>query len=156
MQVEWSEAFGGVPVWVCADDLAWVQRPSPPITAWRGHVEVLLGVTLVQCGGHFAGSAVVHGAGGAEGRGVLLVGDTVTVVMDRRHVSFMRSYPNHLPLPAAAVRQVVDALAPYGFDQIYGGWWTRVIDRGGQEAIHRSAERCLSWISGEAWTEESP
>ena len=34
---------------------------------------------------------------GADGRGVLLVGDQPFVVQDRRWVSFMYSYPNLIP-----------------------------------------------------------
>jgi hypothetical protein len=52
---------------------------------------------------HFAGGTVPHWAGGAEGRGALLAGDTIQVVPDRKHVSFMDSYPNYVPLPASAV-----------------------------------------------------
>ena len=46
---------------------------------------------------------MLHWAGGADGRGALLSGDIVQVVPDRRYVSFMYSYPNLIPLPAAAV-----------------------------------------------------
>src|SRR6202035_4547748 len=58
----------------------------------------LPGVTLVQCGGHFPGSAVVHWASGAEGRGVLLSGDTIFVTPGEDRVSFVWSAPNRLPL----------------------------------------------------------
>jgi len=37
--------------------------------------------------------------GGLGGQGLLLVGDSLTVVMDRRYLSFMYSYPNLIPLP---------------------------------------------------------
>jgi hypothetical protein len=98
-------------------------RPDPAIRFWEGRLDLLPGITLVQCGGHFEGSSVLHWSQGAEGRGVLLVGDTIQVVSDRRFVSFMRSYPNLIPLPAALVRQVVEAVTPLDFDRIYGGWW---------------------------------
>ena len=41
--------------------------------------------------------------GGAGGAGALLSGDIVQVIPDRAHVGFMYSYPNLIPLPAAAV-----------------------------------------------------
>src|SRR4029453_14724840 len=47
----------------------WVARPDPSIRPWSGTLEVLPGVTLSQPGGHFPGSAIVHWAAGAEGRG---------------------------------------------------------------------------------------
>jgi hypothetical protein len=50
---------------------------------------------------------VLHWAGGAEGRGALLSGDIILVAPDRMHVSFMYSYPNHIPLPASAIERIV-------------------------------------------------
>jgi hypothetical protein len=147
--VAWSQAFGGAPIHVPEADLGWVQYPDAAVRTWSGTLEVLPGLTLVQCGGHFDGSAVVHWAGGAGGRGALLVGDTMTVVSDVRYVSFMRSYPNHIPLPAAAVRGIVDAVRPYPFDRVYGGWWDRVMPWGGLQAVERSADRYLRWIGAD-------
>jgi glyoxylase-like metal-dependent hydrolase (beta-lactamase superfamily II) len=146
--VEWSQAFGGAPIYIPEHDREWVQRPDPAIVIWNDKRELLPGVTLIQCGGHFAGSAVLHWAEGADGRGALLVGDTITVVPDIRFVSFMRSYPNLIPLPADEVRRIVDRIRPLRFDRIYGGWWDRVTSSGGRGAIERSAERYLRWIGG--------
>ncbi len=149
VQVEWSRAFGGVPVLVPEADQEWVMRPDPAVELWSGTREVLPGVTLVQCGGHFAGSAVVHWRDGAGGRGALLVGDTITVVPTLEHVSFMRSYPNLIPLPPAEIEHIQATLAPYAYDRIYGGWWPRVVAGGGQEAVRYSARRYIAWESGD-------
>jgi hypothetical protein len=146
---EWSQAFAGAPIHVPEADLEWVQHPDDAVRPWSGTLELAPGVTLVQCGGHFDGSAVLHWKGGAGGLGALLVGDTVTVVQDVRYVSFMRSYPNHIPLPASEIRRIVDAVRPYPFDRVYGGWWDRVMPLGGIEAIERSARRYLHWIGAD-------
>jgi hypothetical protein len=143
--VEWSRAFGGAPIHVPEADGEWVQRGDPAVRSWSGTLEILPGLTLVQSGGHFEGSAVLHWAAGATGRGALLVGDTVAVVPDVRHVSFMRSYPNLIPLPPAEVRKIVTSVRAYPFDRIYGGWWDRVIQTGGIAAVERSAVRYLRW-----------
>jgi len=148
--VEWSRAFGGAPIYIPAADRSWVQYDDPAIVTWEGTREVLPGVTLVQCGGHFEGSAVLHWAESAEGRGALLVGDTITVVPDIRFVSFMRSYPNLIPLPAKEIVRIVERVRPYPFDRIYGGWWDRVVPAGGIKAIERSASRYLRWIGADA------
>lgn len=148
VQVEWSRALGGVPVLVPEADRGWVMRPDPAITPWSGTHEVVPGLTLIQCGGHFEGSAVVHWRDGADGRGALLVGDTLTVVPDTRYVSFMRSYPNLIPLPGRDVERIRDVLGPYPYDRIYGGWWDRVTASDGQAAVRRSAERYLTWLRG--------
>src|SRR3954471_364064 len=34
--VEWSWAFGGVPIYLHADDRRWVMRPDPAIEFWKG------------------------------------------------------------------------------------------------------------------------
>jgi hypothetical protein len=63
-----------------------------------------------------------------------------------RAVSFMRSYPNLIPLPAEEIRRIVAAVEPYEFERIYGGWWDRVTPRDGKAAVKRSARRYLKWI----------
>ena len=150
--VEWSRAFGDVPVLLHADDRAWVMRPDSAIRFWEGETADPLpgsGLTLVLCGGHFPGSCVLHWAGGAEGRGALLTGDTITVVADRRWVTFMYSYPNLIPLGAEEVRRIVAAVEPFAFDRIYGGWHGSVVAADAKAAVRRSAQRYLAHIAGE-------
>src|SRR5262249_10570743 len=141
VMVEWSRTFGGAPMYVPQADRVWVQRDDHNVVEWSDMVEVFPGVTLVQTGGHFEGSALTHWAAGAGGKGALLVGDTITVVPDIRSVSFMRSYPNLIPLPAEEIRRIVATVRRYRFDRIYGGWWDRVTPSDGAEAIERSAKR---------------
>jgi glyoxylase-like metal-dependent hydrolase (beta-lactamase superfamily II) len=146
--IDWSRAFGDVPVFLHADDAACVMRPDRAIVSWQGDKrEILPGVTLVRCGGHFSGSTVLHWAAGAEERGALLTGDTITVVPDRRYVSFMRSYPNLIPLPAREVRRIVTTVEPFAYDRIYGGWPGRDILSDAKGAVARSAERYLKAIA---------
>jgi cell wall assembly regulator SMI1 len=90
---------------------------------------------------------VLHWQGGAEGRGALLTGDIIQVVADRTHVSFMYSYPNHVPLSASAVGRIVRAVEPFAFERVYGAFWDTVIDRDGKAAVARSAERYLRAIA---------
>jgi hypothetical protein len=142
--VEWSHAFDGAPLYLPSADRAWVVRDDTKIHWWSDEIEPLPGLHLVQCGGHFDGSAVLAWDNGADGRGALLVGDTTTVVKDA-HVSFMRSYPNLIPLPAVTVREVAARATRHRFDRIYGGWWGSVIDSGGAAVIERSAERYVRW-----------
>jgi hypothetical protein len=97
----------------------------------------------VRLGGHFAGAQVLHWAGGADGQGVLLAGDILQVVQDRRFVSFMYSYPNYIPLPAATVRRMLAMLEPYRFERVYGAWFGAVVRADAKAAVRRSAERYL-------------
>jgi glyoxylase-like metal-dependent hydrolase (beta-lactamase superfamily II) len=140
--VEWSRAFDA-PVLLHADDREWVMRPDDAIEFWDGETRELgRGLTLVRCGGHFAGGTVLHWAD----RDALLSGDIVQVLPDRRWVSFMYSYPNLIPLPASAIRAIVSTLEPYDFDRIYGAWWGRVVAEDGKAVVRRSAERYLRAI----------
>lgn len=147
--VEWSRAFGADILLPAADE-GWLQRPDPAVRHWEDRLDVLPGVTLVQCGGHFAGSAVVHWAAGAGGRGALLAGDTIMVTPGADRVTFLRSAPNRLPLPRSEVERVTAALAGLRYDRIYGGWWEPVIAAGAEAVVARSAARYVDWLTGAA------
>ncbi|MBO4223359.1 MBL fold metallo-hydrolase [Bradyrhizobium neotropicale] len=146
---DWSEAFGNAPVYLHGDDAQWITRPHPSIVPWRGEeLAISDNLRLVRAGGHFAGATVLHWRAGADGRGALLTGDVAQVAMDRRHVSFMYSYPNYTPLNATAVRRIADAIAPFAFDRIYGAWWGRNIERNAKVAFDASVTRYLAAIAG--------
>ena len=130
-------------------------RPDPAIKLWDGDTLLLAdGMTLIRCGGHFAGGMVLHWAAGGEGRGALLTGDIVQLVPDRNYVSFMRSYPNIIPLSAPAVARIGAMLEPFVFDVIYGAFFDRVIPRGGKAAVERSVARYIAIIEGDGTAEQ--
>lgn len=148
VQVEWSRALGGVPVLVAEADLSWVARPDPVIRPWSGTIQPLPGVTLSQPGGHFPGSSVLHWSDGAEGRGALLSGDTIFANPDRTSVSFMRSYPNRIPLSAAVVDRIARHVEQFAFDRLYSNF-TTVIDADARSIVRRSADRHIGWVRGD-------
>ena len=65
---------------------------------------------------------------------------------DTRWVSFMYSYPNLIPLPAAKVAAIQRAVEPFAFDRIYGAWWERNVATDAQEVVRRSAKRYIKAI----------
>ena len=65
---------------------------------------------------------------------------------DRKHVSFMWSYPNYVPLESAAVRRIVAAVEPFAYDRIHGAFWDMMIESDARAAVARSAERYLRMI----------
>jgi hypothetical protein len=145
--VEWSRAFGGVPIYLHTADRQWVMRPDQAIVFWEGGTRALAeGLMLVRCGGHFEGGTVLHWAGGGGGRGALLSGDIIQVVPDRKHVSFMYSYPNYIPLSAPAIERIVKAVEPFQYDRVYGAFWDMVIEADGKAVVQSSAERYLRAI----------
>ncbi len=146
---EFSRAFDNAPIIVPEADRQHVMRPDPAIRYWDGSpLELVRGVTLIQCGGHFDGSAVLHWADGANGKGALLVGDSITVVPDRRYVSFMTSYPNLIPMSEEKVSRILHSIEPYPFERIYGGWWDRNVTSAAKEAVRRSADRYIQHMRG--------
>jgi hypothetical protein len=148
--VEWAEHFDAQ-IFLHAKDRQWVMRESPRIHFWEGTTLSLWdGLTLINCGGHFEGGTVLHwpaGSGGGRSKGALLTGDIITVVQDRRYVSFMRSYPNLIPLGSAEINRILETIEPFSFDEIYGGWWKANVLSDAKAAVARSAERYLRAIA---------
>jgi glyoxylase-like metal-dependent hydrolase (beta-lactamase superfamily II) len=144
--LEWSAAFDNAPIFLHAADREWVMRTGDAIQFWEeAQHELAPGVTLIHCGGHFAGGTVLHWAAAAEGRSALLSGDILQVGPDGM-VSFMFSYPNLIPLPAKAVKRITEAIAPFTYERIYGAWWERVIEKDGQTVVEKSVTRYLEAI----------
>jgi len=145
--VEWSRAFDDAPIYLHRDNEPWVMRPDKRIVYWETESYPLLpDVTLIRCGGHFPGSSVLHWAAGADGKGVLMTGDTIMVVADPRWVTFMYSYPNEIPLNRRAVERIVAAVEPFAYDRLYSAWWEKVIQTDAKNAVKRSAERYIRAI----------
>lgn len=146
--IEWSDALGGVPILLHAADREWVQRPHPAIEFWSGkEFSLSESVTLIRCGGHFEGSTALHWASGPRPGGALFTGDALQVVVDRRHVSFMRSYPNLIPMRTSDVIAMRERLAKYEFEDVFGYTWGRNIIGGGREAVNISYDRYLTAVA---------
>jgi len=145
--LEWSRAFGNVPIHLHAADRAWVMNTGPAIRFWEGDTQSIgPGLTLIRCGGHFSGGQLLHWAEGAQGKGAILAGDLLQVVADRRHLGFMRSYPNFIPLGAAAIREIEAVVSPWDFDAIYGAFWNRNLPSGAKQVFGTSIARHLAWL----------
>jgi len=146
--VEWARAFD-CPIHLNAADKAWIMRGDPAIKLWQGDTLKLWdGVTLIRCGGHFPGGTVLHWAQGAAGRGVVCAGDILTVATDRKWLSFMRSYPNLIPLSQKEVEHIGAAMAPFKFDVLYGHYFDRVIAKDAKAVLEKSIARYVAAING--------
>jgi hypothetical protein len=69
------------------------------------------------------------------------------VTWDRRHVSFMYSYPNYIPLSGSKIDRIVEAVEPYAYDRIYSHFVDLVIQSDARAAVHRSVARYKQAIS---------
>lgn len=140
---DWADAFNA-PIYLHADDREWVMRDSPWITFWDGDtVELVRDVRVIRLGGHFAGGCVLHWA---KEDGVILSGDIVQVTPGARGVSFMWSYPNLLPLPAATVSAMVQRLNGVKFRQLYGAFKGRDIVENADQIVRRCGEKYISCL----------
>ncbi|QGY31976.1 MBL fold metallo-hydrolase [Pantoea cypripedii] len=140
---EWAAEFDA-PVYLHTSDRQWIMRDSPYIRLWEGDaIKLAADVTVMHLGGHFAGSCVLHWA---WDEGILLSGDTVQVTPGANAVSFMWSYPNMLPLPAATVRDIVQRLSAVKFARLYGAFEGRNITGNAGEIVRRSGEKYIACI----------
>lgn len=143
--VDWAHSFG-CPIYIHAGNREWVMRPDPSVRFWDGEgMELARGITLIRCGGHFPGSAVLHHD---RDGGEIFTGDTFHVNPDHRTVGVMYSFPNFIPVSAAAVSRAARSVESFDFRRVYGQWWDAVIPDGGKDIIRRSAERYAAAIEG--------
>ncbi|MBD8062287.1 MBL fold metallo-hydrolase [Oceanitalea stevensii] len=147
VQSLYSRAFADAPILVARADASFLPLHAPAVRLWDEAHDVLPGVRLEQIGGHFPGSTVALFTG-ADGSGVLLSGDGIFPGPEGRTVSFLRSYPNRIPLSAAVVRRIADQVAQLDFDRLYNNF-RGVVPAGAGEVVERSAQRYVEWVSGE-------
>lgn len=135
---DWADAFDA-PIYLHASDREWVMRDSPRIVFWEGDALALTrDVRILRLGGHFPGGCVLHWA---RDEGIVLSGDIVQVTAGAKAVSFMWSYPNLLPLPAATVSDIVRRLGAVEFKQLYGAFEGGDILENADEIVRESGAR---------------
>lgn len=136
----WAAEFNA-PIFLHADDQEWVMRDSEAIQFWQGDLLPLNDeVDIVRLGGHFAGGCVLHWK--ANG-GVLLAGDIIQVTPGKDAVSFMWSYPNMLPLPAATVGDLLHRCEALDFSRLYGAFEGQDVAQAAKDVVMRSGARYL-------------
>ncbi len=82
---------------------------------------------------------------------MLLTDYTIRSNPDRTSVSFMRNYPNRMPLFAAVVRRIAEHVRRFEFDRMYGSF-ANSIRSDARSVVARSAERHTRWVSGDLIT----
>lgn len=132
-QIEWSRRFGGAPIYLAIEDRPWLFRTSDAVRFFERRANPLPDVEIARCGGHFPGASVVHWRRDRTDPGCLFVGGTIGVLEDQRHIAFMYSYANWLPLPPRDVESLLEVLRSYRYDRIHGDF----------HSVPRDAPRCL-------------
>ena len=147
-QVSWSRALDDAPVYVNEADAEWVRRQDGCIRLFRGTVELAPGLELHTLGGHFPGSTAALWEAGADGKGVLLAGDAIFPNPNGTSVSFMRSYPNLLPLSAAVVERLAAKALGLRFDRLFNNFG-RSVPQDAHAVVRASADRYIAWVRGD-------
>ena len=141
---ERSRAFGNVPIYLHGSNKNRVKWSDAQIRFWdKERISLSNEISLARVGGHFEGSTVLHWSGTADGKGALLVGDSMYVVRDRRSVTFMHSYQNLIPLPGEFVQKITNAVADLPFERLYGHFWETVTVNDAEKVVLRSAQRYI-------------
>ena len=81
-------------------------------------------------------------------RGVLLSGDTIFANPDRTSVSFMRSYPNRIPLSGRVAERIAEHVSRRPFDRLYNNF-AGVVPQDARAVVVRSAQRHAAWTRGD-------
>ncbi|MEI6945955.1 MBL fold metallo-hydrolase [Paraflavisolibacter sp. H34] len=146
LMTEWARAFD-CPVYLHQNDAQWVMDPDPRITFWEGKGKTLWdGIRMVHTAGHFPGSTVLHLPHHGP-RGTLLTGDSIFVSRDRKQVGAMYSYPNYIPLGAAAIKYLAEQVRPLAFDSLHGAFDGQDLPSGAYDIFARSMDKYLQIVS---------
>jgi hypothetical protein len=144
-QTEWAAALDA-PVVINSHDAQWCRR-TDRVRLFDQSYELGPTLTLHRVGGHFRGQTVAEWRRGNGGAGVLLAADAVMPNPDRRTVSFLRSYPNRLPLSGAVVRRIASQLEGLHFDRLYNNFGA-VVPMNARAVVTASAQRHAEWTDG--------
>jgi hypothetical protein len=138
--VDWSQAFGNIPVYINKADERWLTRRNEALHLWEGdRLQLWDDLLLVRCGGHFPGASVLHQP---QDKGRLFVGDTIQVTPGNNLVSFMYSYPNMIPLPKKEIIAIDASVHDLTYDAMFGAFG-KYIYTGAKEAMRTSVDRYL-------------
>ncbi|HEY1024275.1 MAG TPA: MBL fold metallo-hydrolase [Sphingobacteriaceae bacterium] len=143
LMAEWAKAFD-CKVYLHQADRQWVFCSDENIEFWNNErLELWDGIAVINTAGHFDGSCVLHLPAHHPG-GILVTGDSLYVTRNGKALTFMYSYPNHIPLPARAIRKIRKALAGLDFERIYGAFEWADIEKDGRSVFDRSVTAYLA------------
>jgi hypothetical protein len=147
--IEWSHAFGSIPIHVHATGRRWLMRPDHVVRYWGGAEQELFdGATLVHVGTGVGAGTLLHWQAAAAGGGALLTGDVVQVLKHRRGVGLLSSSRDLVPRSGDGVRQLVSAIARFRFEALYDAQSDSGITRNARAIVLESSKRYLAALSG--------
>lgn len=116
---EWAGVFD-CPVYIHQKDEQWIMNKGSHISLWTGIEKGLWdGIRVINIGGHFPGSSILHVPFLSPGATVLC-GDTFYISPSKKHMAVMYSYPNRIPLPLQEVQRIKNQMLQLPFDSMHG------------------------------------
>lgn len=139
LMAEWAEAFQ-CPVYLHEKDRKWVMDESDRFRFWNHEqFELLPGISVIHLGGHFPGSSILHFSAPNE-KVALLVGDTLYLSRNKKHLSVMYSYPNVIPLYEEELFAILQKVNKLWFDSLYGAFAWQTIHTGAKNILKNSMD----------------
>lgn len=103
---------------------------------------LIIGMRLINVGGHFSGSSILH-VPHLSPEGTLFCRDTLVISPSKQHIAVMYSYPNRMPLPQDEVRRIKKQVEAIPFDTLYSFMRDLNLTANVREIFGRSMERYL-------------
>ena len=145
---DWAAAFDA-PVHLHAADRRWIVRPDPAIRLWDG--DACRSCPASRWCGSAATSPAARCCTGRRARTAPARSSPATSSRSRpgaHRVSFLWSYPNMMPLPAATVRRLLARLAPWRYQRIYGAFAGQDVLGDARTIVARSGARYCALVEG--------
>lgn len=137
---EWAETFN-CPIYIHQKDEQWIFNKGEHVNLWTGtEKEFWDGIRLINIGGHFPGSSVLHVPFLSKG-GAILCGDTFYISPSKKHAAVMYSYPNRIPLPVQEVQRIKKQIINIQFDTIHGFYDYQNIYSNAKHIIEHSLDK---------------
>jgi glyoxylase-like metal-dependent hydrolase (beta-lactamase superfamily II) len=137
---EWAEIFN-CPIYIHQKDEQWIFNKGNKVSLWSEvEKELWHGIKLINIGGHFPGSSILH-IPFLSKEGTILCGDTFYISPSKKHAAVMYSYPNRIPLPVAELQRIKNQMASVPFDTLYGFYDYQNIYGNAKHIIEDSLEK---------------
>jgi hypothetical protein len=139
---DWAAIFN-CPIYIHQSDEQWILDKGENVKLWSGTEQLLWdGVKIINIGGHFTGSCVLH-IPSLSNEGTILCGDTMYLSPSKKHFAIMYSYPNRIPLPISEIKRIKGRFDEIRFDSIYGFYSYQNLVSDAKDVLNQSLERYL-------------
>lgn len=138
---EWSVHFN-CPVYIHQTDEQWVMNHTTQINYWSGMEKMFWdGIKIINVGGHFPGSSLIHIPASASSGSIILCGDSLYISRNKKHISVMYSYPNFIPLPVTEVHRILTRVQGININEMYGAFDYQNLTEKVKEVLSTSLEK---------------